>query len=62
MAVLHEGRVHALGEPTEVLSPDTLREVFGVDAVRLTDPATGRVHLSIGPGALPAATARKALA
>ncbi|HBO54763.1 ABC transporter ATP-binding protein [Janibacter terrae] len=62
VAVLHEGRLHAVGEPTEVLTPQLVREVFGVEAVQLTDPATGRVHLSLGPGALPVAADRKALA
>lgn len=62
VAVLHEGRLHAVGEPTQVLTPQTLREVFSVDAVQLTDPATGRVHLTLGPGAHPVATERKALA
>ena len=62
VAVLHDGRLHAIGAPMEVLTPQTLREVFAVDAVQLTDPATGRVHLSLGPGATSPATTRKALA
>ncbi len=31
IALLSEGRVHAVGAPDEVLRPDLLREVFGVD-------------------------------
>lgn len=61
VAVLHEGRLHTVGTPTDVLTPALVREVFAVDALQLTDPATGRVHLTLGPGA-PVATRRKALA
>ncbi|WP_068261196.1 ABC transporter ATP-binding protein [Janibacter limosus] len=51
VAVLHEGRLHAVGTPTEVLTPQTIGLVFGVEAAQLTDPATGRVHLVLGAGA-----------
>lgn len=61
VAVLHEGRLHAVGTPTDVLTTALVREVFAVDALQLTDPATGRVHLTLGPGA-PVATTRKVLA
>jgi iron complex transport system ATP-binding protein len=37
MVVLHRGRVHAAGKPADVLTPDVLREVFGVDARVLRD-------------------------
>lgn len=61
VAVLHDGGLLAAGEPTEVLDPDTLRRVFDVDATHLTDPATGRVHLVLGAGAVPATARRKAV-
>ena len=32
IAVLHDGRLTALGPPREVLTPDTLRSAFGVEA------------------------------
>lgn len=51
VAVLHEGRLLAVGEPTSVLDPATLHRVFDVDAAHLTDPVTGRVHLVLGAGA-----------
>ncbi len=60
VAVLHDGGLLAAGEPTEVLDPATLRRVFDVDATHLTDPDTGRVHLVLGAGAVPATARRKA--
>ena len=51
VAVLHDGGLLAVGEPAEVLDPQTLRTVFGVQATHLVDPATGRVHLALGAGA-----------
>lgn len=41
IAVLHCGRLVALGPAAEVLTPDHLREVFGVAVRELTDPADG---------------------
>ena len=33
LVVLHRGRIHAAGEPREVLTPEIVREVYGVEAV-----------------------------
>ena len=41
MVVLRAGQVHAAGRPAQVLSEQTLTEVFGLDATVLTDPHTG---------------------
>lgn len=49
VVVLHEGRVHAAGAPHDVLTPDVVTRVFGVDAAHLSDPR-GRHHLVVGPG------------
>ncbi len=38
VAVLHRGRLYAAGTPADVVSPDTLRDVFGVDARVEPDP------------------------
>ena len=54
-----DGRLHGVGHPADVLTPEVLREVFDVEARHLTDPATGRVHLVVGAGA-PAPAHRKA--
>lgn len=60
VAVLHDGGLHSVGPPAAVLTPQTVRHVFDVDAQHLVDPATGRVHLVLGAGAPPAASHRKA--
>lgn len=44
--VMADGRVVAAGTPAEVLTPDLLREVFGVHAHRGTHPLTGRPHFA----------------
>jgi ABC-type multidrug transport system ATPase subunit len=31
--VLNKGRVHAFGEPVDVLTPETIRDVYGVEAM-----------------------------
>ncbi|RHA41672.1 putative F420-0 ABC transporter ATP-binding protein [Cellulomonas rhizosphaerae] len=40
--VLSAGRLVAAGHPADVLRPDLLREVYGVEAEVLTHPRTGR--------------------
>lgn len=60
VAVLHDGGLHAVGEPSVALTPQTVRDVFDVDARHLIDPATGREHLVLGAGAPPALDRRKA--
>lgn len=42
VVALREGRVRADGTPREVLTAAVLREVFGVEAVVVDDPVTGR--------------------
>lgn len=42
LVVLHEGRIVADGPPEEVLTVALLHEVFGLDAVVVPDPVTGR--------------------
>lgn len=43
LVVLNEGRVVCHGRPADVLTPDTLREVFGVEASILPGPAEGSI-------------------
>lgn len=45
VAVLDHGHVVALGKPADILTPDLVREVFGVEASRITDPEAGTPHL-----------------
>ncbi|HRN29081.1 MAG TPA: ATP-binding cassette domain-containing protein, partial [Terrimesophilobacter sp.] len=42
VVVLTAGRVVAEGDPASVLSAELIRDVYGVDAIVLTHPATGR--------------------
>lgn len=35
------GRVHAAGSPSEVITPDLVREVFGLDSQVIPDPVSG---------------------
>ncbi|MGX6448923.1 ABC transporter ATP-binding protein, partial [Patulibacter sp. S7RM1-6] len=45
VAVVHAGRLHAVGPPEEVLTPETVLAVFGIEATPVVHPATGHVHL-----------------
>lgn len=42
LVVLADGRIVADGPPVDVLRPDLLEEVFGLEAVVLPDPVSGR--------------------
>jgi iron complex transport system ATP-binding protein len=41
VVAISEGRAHVAGAPREVITPQVLREVFGVEAHIVPDPATG---------------------
>jgi iron complex transport system ATP-binding protein len=42
LVALTDGRVHAAGEPAEVLTAETVRAVFGLESQVITDPTSGR--------------------
>ena len=52
VAVLDDGRLAALGTPGEVLTPELVRAVFGVEASPIVHPVTGRDHLLLSGAAL----------
>nr|MDT0658159.1 ABC transporter ATP-binding protein [Micromonospora sp. DSM 115978] len=45
VVLLHLGRVHAVGTPTEVLTAEHLSEVYGLPIHATTDPETGQVRV-----------------
>ncbi|ONG52302.1 histidinol phosphatase [Pseudoroseomonas deserti] len=49
LGVMHRGRLVALGAPSDILTPDLLRDVFGVRASFLIDPADGSRILRFQP-------------
>ena len=52
------GRVHAVGEPADVLTEDCVRAVFGLDSTVIVDPVSGKpLMLPIGRHHVAAATA-----
>jgi iron complex transport system ATP-binding protein len=52
--VLREGRVVAAGATETTLTPGLIREVYGVDAAILTNPATGRPVIALSLPTRPA--------
>ncbi|RMI09193.1 ABC transporter ATP-binding protein [Cellulomonas triticagri] len=49
LVAMADGRVHAVGDPGDVLTADTVRVVFGLDSQVVEDPLTGRpLMLPIG--------------
>ncbi|MGH8929805.1 MAG: ABC transporter ATP-binding protein [Egibacteraceae bacterium] len=53
--VMRHGRIVADGPPADVLTPELIRTVFGVQAHPMVHPATGRLHLAFtAPDAEPA--------
>ena len=59
LIALADGKVHAAGEPAEVLTEDCVRAVFGLESQVITDPTSGkplmlplgRHHARAGTGA-----------
>jgi iron complex transport system ATP-binding protein len=45
LAVLRSGELVSTGHPSEVLTPDLIRDVFGVDVTVVTHPVTGITQL-----------------
>ena len=55
LVVLHEGRVFADGAPWEVITPEVLATAFGLEALVIADPASGRpLVVPLDPTAEPA--------
>jgi iron complex transport system ATP-binding protein len=42
LVAMVDGAVHATGDPSEVLTEETVRAVFGLDSRVMTDPTSGR--------------------
>jgi iron complex transport system ATP-binding protein len=42
LIALADGRLHAMGEPAQVLTEDSVRAVFGLESRVIPDPTTGR--------------------
>jgi len=49
LAILHHGRLIAEGPPEDVLLPETIREVFGVDATIVRDKHRGTLRVFTEP-------------
>ncbi len=47
IALLKQGRLHALGRPEEVLTGSNIREVYGIDVVVDRHPLTGLPRISL---------------
>ncbi|GHG11444.1 iron-dicitrate ABC transporter ATP-binding protein [Deinococcus piscis] len=45
LVAVQGGRVYAQGDPAELMTPELLRDVFGLKAHVLQDPDTGRPHI-----------------
>jgi len=50
VVVLSHGRVVAMGATTETLTPDLIREVYGIQAHWMPNPLTGRPLLAVARG------------
>ncbi|MDV8002792.1 ABC transporter ATP-binding protein [Rhodococcus sp. IEGM 1408] len=61
LVALADGRVHSAGTPEQVLTPETVRAVFGIDSRVIPDPTSGRPlmlplgrHRVVGGSSVPA--------
>ncbi|GAA3598551.1 siderophore ABC transporter ATP-binding protein CdtA [Kineosporia mesophila] len=45
LVLLHAGRIHAAGDPLQVLTAEHLSEVYGLTVEVATDPGTGRLRI-----------------
>ncbi|QFQ31157.2 ATP-binding cassette domain-containing protein [Janibacter melonis] len=70
LVALREGGLHACGEPGEILTPELVEAVFGIESSVIVDPVSGkplmipigRHHAARGEGGQPAASRSAATA
>jgi len=51
MALLHQGRIAALGRPEEVLTARNIRRTFGAEVAVGRNPLTGAIYIELAPPA-----------
>ncbi len=54
IALLHDGRLEAVGPPKDVLTPDAMHAVYGVDVLIRHDPLSGSVYVMPRSAQVPA--------
>jgi iron complex transport system ATP-binding protein len=42
LVAMRDGRVHATGKPVEIVTPQLVRDVFGLGCSVIPDPLTGK--------------------
>ena len=42
LVAVRDGRVHAIGDPHDVITADLVREVFGLESTIILDPLSGQ--------------------
>jgi iron complex transport system ATP-binding protein len=47
LLVMHQGKVEADGEPTEVLTVEMIRKVYGTEVLTERNPVSGRPHIVV---------------
>jgi iron complex transport system ATP-binding protein len=56
LALLHDGRLEAVGSPKEVLTPEAMQAVYGIDVLIRQDPLSGSIYVM--PRSAPASAHR----
>jgi iron complex transport system ATP-binding protein len=49
LILLHEGKIISLGTPEEVLTPEKIKKVYGVDVLVKRNPITNAIYLTLLP-------------
>ncbi|MCS4275903.1 iron complex transport system ATP-binding protein [Mycetocola sp. BIGb0189] len=49
VALMRAGELQGIGDPHDILTPRSIRAVFGVDSRRITHPITGRTLIALAP-------------
>jgi len=61
LVLIDNGRVHAQGTPSEVITPRNIKEVYGADGCVYTHPANGLPAVLVNPGNGRASNLRKVM-
>jgi len=61
LLLMSEGRIVREGSPSQVITDEAIKTVYGADAVVSENPETGAPHIALVPGVAPAAAQRKGI-